>query len=76
MRPSAILNDVRFLGTESRCHLGELKLRDNDPGSTIMHTLLQVCAHVMGNQTAIKVAGACSPFRGARSQVSTMTPFV
>lgn len=31
-----IANDVRFLGSGPRCGLGELKLPENEPGSSIM----------------------------------------
>lgn len=31
-----IANDIRFLGSGPRCGLGELKLPENEPGSSIM----------------------------------------
>jgi len=50
-----IANDIRFLGSGPRCGLGELKLPENEPGSSIMpgkvnptqcEALTMVCAHV------------------------------
>jgi len=60
-------NDVRLMGSGPRCGLGELKLPENEPGSSIMpgkvnptqaEALTQVCAHVMGNQSAVTFAGS------------------
>ena len=48
-------NDIRFLGSGPRCGLGELKLPENEPGSSIMpgkvnptqcEALTMVCAQV------------------------------
>src|SRR6185503_17289155 len=59
-------NDVRWLGSGPRCGLGELRLPENEPGSSIMpgkvnptqvEALTMVCVQVMGNDTAI-TAGA------------------
>ncbi len=61
-----IANDIRLLGSGPRCGLGELSLPENEPGSSIMpgkvnptqaEALTMVCAQVMGNHTAISVAG-------------------
>jgi len=61
-----IANDVRLLGSGPRCGLGELILPANEPGSSIMpgkvnptqaESLTMVCAQVMGNHTAVTVAG-------------------
>jgi fumarate hydratase class II len=66
-----IANDIRFLGSGPRSGLGELALPENEPGSSIMpgkvnptqaEALTMVCAHVMGNQTAITVAGSQGHF--------------
>ncbi len=66
-----IANDIRFLGSGPRSGLGELLLPANEPGSSIMpgkvnptqaEALTQVCAQVMGNHTAITVAGASGHF--------------
>jgi fumarate hydratase class II len=64
-------NDIRLLGSGPRCGLGELRLPENEPGSSIMpgkvnptqcEALTQVCAQVMGNHVAITVAGASGHF--------------
>jgi fumarate hydratase, class II len=62
-----IANDVRLLASGPRAGLGELVLPANEPGSSIMpgkvnptqaEALTMVCAHVMGNDVAIGIAGA------------------
>ena len=64
-------NDIRFLGSGPRSGLGELVLPENEPGSSIMpgkvnptqaEALTMVCTQVMGNHTAITVAGANGHF--------------
>ena len=59
--------DVRLLASGPRCGLGELVLPANEPGSSIMpgkvnptqvEALTMVCAHVMGNDVGIGIAGA------------------
>jgi len=66
-----IANDIRYLGSGPRCGYGELKLPENEPGSSIMpgkvnptqnEALTMVCAQVMGNHTAITIAGASGQF--------------
>ena len=66
-----IANDIRFLGSGPRCGLGELILPENEPGSSIMpgkvnptqcEALTQVCAQVIGNDTAIGLAGSQGHF--------------
>ncbi|KAI8062406.1 fumarate hydratase precursor rhizopus oryzae [Gongronella butleri] len=66
-----IANDIRFLGSGPRCGLGELELPQNEPGSSIMpgkvnptqvEALTMVCAQVMGNNTAVSVAGSNGHF--------------
>ena len=66
-----IANDIRFLGSGPRAGLGELALPENEPGSSIMpgkvnptqaEALTMVCAHIMGNQTAMSVAGSQGHF--------------
>jgi len=66
-----IANDIRFLGSGPRSGLGELSLPENEPGSSIMpgkvnptqcEALTMVCAHVMGNNTAMTFAGASGHF--------------
>ncbi len=62
-----IANDIRWLGSGPRCGLGELSLPANEPGSSIMpgkvnptqcEAMTMVCVQVMGNDTAIAVAGS------------------
>ena len=66
-----IANDIRLLGSGPRCGIGELSLPANEPGSSIMpgkvnptqcEALTMVCAQVMGNHTAVSVAGSNGHF--------------
>jgi fumarate hydratase class II len=66
-----IANDIRWLGSGPRCGLGELTLPENEPGSSIMpgkvnptqcEALTMVCVQVMGNDTAIGIAGSQGNF--------------
>jgi fumarate hydratase, class II len=66
-----IANDLRWLGSGPRCGLGELSLPENEPGSSIMpgkvnptqcEALTMVCCQVLGNDTAIAVAGSQGNF--------------
>jgi fumarate hydratase class II len=66
-----IANDIRLLGSGPRCGLGELILPENGPGSSIMpgkvnptqcESMTQVCAHVIGNDTAVGFAGSQGHF--------------
>ena len=66
-----IANDIRFLGSGPRCGLGELILPANEPGSSIMpgkvnptqaEALTMVCAHVIGNDAAVGMAGSQGHF--------------
>ena len=61
-----IANDIRLLGSGPRCGLGELKLPENEPGSSIMpgkvnptqcEMLTMVAAQVIGNHAAVTVGG-------------------
>ena len=61
-----IANDIRLLGSGPRCGLGELKLPENEPGSSIMpgkvnptqaEMLTMVAAQVMGNHVAVTIGG-------------------
>jgi fumarate hydratase class II len=63
---SKIANDIRLMGSGPRCGLGELKLPENEPGSSIMpgkvnptqcEMLSMVGAQVMGNHVAVTVGG-------------------
>ena len=62
-----IASDIRLLGSGPRAGLGELRLPENEPGSSIMpgkvnqtqaEALTMVCAQVMGNNVTITIAGA------------------
>ncbi len=62
-----IANDIRLLGSGPRCGLGELKLPENEPGSSIMpgkvnptqcEMMTQVAVQVMGNDVTIGIAGS------------------
>ncbi|KAF2017174.1 fumarate hydratase [Aaosphaeria arxii CBS 175.79] len=66
-----IAQDIRFLGSGPRCGLGELKLPENEPGSSIMpgkvnptqcESLTMVCAQVFGNNAATTFAGSQGNF--------------
>ncbi len=62
-----IADDLRWLGSGPRCGLGELQLPENEPGSSIMpgkvnptqcEAMIMVCIQVIGNDTAVAVAGS------------------
>src|SRR2546428_4478874 len=62
-----IANDLRWLGSGPRSGLGELILPENEPGSSIMpgkvnptqaEAVTMVAVQVIGNDTAIAVAGS------------------
>lgn len=66
-----IANDIRLLGSGPRCGIGELKLPENEPGSSIMpgkvnptqcEAMTMVCAQVIGNDTTISLAGSAGNF--------------
>jgi fumarate hydratase class II len=66
-----IANDVRWLASGPRCGLGELRLPENEPGSSIMpgkvnptqcEALTMACCQVMGNDVALAVGGASGSF--------------
>ncbi|KMW57034.1 Fumarate hydratase class II [Candidatus Rhodobacter oscarellae] len=66
-----VANDLRLLGSGPRSGLGELILPENEPGSSIMpgkvnptqaEALTMVCAHVMGNDAAVGIAGSQGHF--------------
>ena len=66
-----IANDLRWLGSGPRCGLGELILPANEPGSSIMpgkvnptqcEAMTMVCVQVIGNDTAIALAGSQGNF--------------
>ena len=66
-----IANDVRWLASGPRSGLGEIRIPENEPGSSIMpgkvnptqcEALTMVCAQVFGNDVAINFAGASGNF--------------
>lgn len=66
-----IANDIRLLGSGPRCGIGEISLPENEPGSSIMpgkvnptqsEAMTMVAAQVMGNHTAVTIAGSNGHF--------------
>ncbi|HSF48422.1 MAG TPA: class II fumarate hydratase [Burkholderiales bacterium] len=66
-----IANDVRWLASGPRCGIGELKIPENEPGSSIMpgkvnptqsEAMTMLCSQVMGNDVAINIGGASGNF--------------
>lgn len=66
-----IANDVRWLASGPRSGIGELRIPENEPGSSIMpgkvnptqsEALTMLCAQVMGNDVAINIGGASGNF--------------
>ena len=66
-----IANDIRWLASGPRSGLGELVLPENEPGSSIMpgkvnptqsEAMTMVAVQVMGNDTAVKIAGSQGNF--------------
>jgi fumarate hydratase class II len=62
-----IASDIRLLGSGPRSGLGELRLPENEPGSSIMpgkvnptqaEALTMVCARVFGNQACVTFAAS------------------
>jgi fumarate hydratase class II len=75
-----IANDMRWLGSGPRCGLGELKLPDNEPGSSIMpgkvnptqaEAVMMIAIQVMGNDTAVAIAGSQGNF-----ELNVMRPVI
>ncbi len=66
-----IANDIRLMGSGPRAGFGELRLPENEPGSSIMpgkvnptqvEALTMVCAQVMGHDVAIGIAAGQGQF--------------
>jgi fumarate hydratase class II len=66
-----IANDIRWLASGPRAGLGELILPENEPGSSIMpgkvnptqsEAMTMVCVQVIGNDTAVGIAGSQGNF--------------
>jgi fumarate hydratase, class II len=62
-----IANDVRLLSSGPRAGIGEIRIPENEPGSSIMpgkvnptqsEALMMVCAEVLGHDVAINVGGS------------------
>jgi fumarate hydratase class II len=75
-----IANDIRLMGSGPRCGIGELKLPENEPGSSIMpgkvnptqcEALTMVAAQVMGNHVTITIAGSQGHF-----ELNVMKPVI
>ena len=67
-----IANDVRWLASGPRCGIGELRIPENEPGSSIMpgkvnptqcEALTMVCCQVMANDTAVGFAASQGNFQ-------------
>ena len=66
-----IANDIRWLASGPRSGLGEIRIPENEPGSSIMpgkvnptqcEALTMLCCQVMGNDVAINIGGASGNF--------------
>jgi fumarate hydratase class II len=66
-----IANDVRWLASGPRCGIGELRIPENEPGSSIMpgkvnptqsEAMTMLCCQVMGNDVAVNMGGAMGNF--------------
>jgi len=75
-----IANDIRWMGSGPRNGLGELRLPDLQPGSSIMpgkvnpvacESLMMVAAQVVGNDAAITIGGLSGNF-----ELNTFLPLV
>jgi fumarate hydratase class II len=75
-----IANDMRWLASGPRCGFGELKLPDNEPGSSIMpgkvnptqcEAVVMVAIQVLGDDMAVAFAGSQGNF-----ELNTMRPII
>ncbi len=75
-----IANDIRWLGSGPRCGIGELRLPENEPGSSIMpgkvnptqcEAMTMVCMQVFGNDASATMAGASGNF-----ELNVFKPFL
>jgi fumarate hydratase class II len=66
-----IANDVRWLASGPRCGIGEIKIPENEPGSSIMpgkvnptqsEAMTMACCQVFGNDVAVNIGGASGNF--------------
>ena len=76
-----VSNNIRWLGSGPRCGFYEVKLPTRQPGSSIMpgkvnpvmcESMMQLTARVMGNDTAMTMAGA----GGGNFQLNIMMPMM
>ncbi|MFW6334376.1 MAG: class II fumarate hydratase [Desulfosalsimonas sp.] len=77
---SKTANDIRWLASGPRCGLGEIRLPELLPGSSIMpgkvnpvicEAAIQACAHVIGNDASITHAGT-----GGYFELNLMLPLI
>ncbi|MGQ9651777.1 MAG: class II fumarate hydratase [Phycisphaerae bacterium] len=75
-----IANDIRWLACGPRCGIGEIRIPATQPGSSIMpgkvnpvmsEMLIQICAQVIGNDTAITIGARDSIF-----ELNVMMPMI
>ncbi len=75
-----IANDMRWLASGPRCGLGELKLPENEPGSSIMpgkvnptqcEAIVMIAIQVLGDDSAVAFAGSQGNF-----ELNAMRPIV
>jgi len=75
-----VANDMRWLGSGPRCGLGELKLPDNEPGSSIMpgkvnptqcEAIVMIAIQVIGEDNAVAFAGSQGNF-----ELNAMRPII
>jgi fumarate hydratase class II len=75
-----ICNDLRWMGSGPRAGIGEIRLPDLQPGSSIMpgkvnpvvpEAVLMVCAQVTGNDATVAFAGASGSF-----ELNVMLPVI
>ena len=66
-----IANDIRWLGSGPRCGIGEIRLPETQPGSSIMpgkvnpviaESVMQVATQVIGNDAAVALGGLSGNF--------------
>ena len=66
-----IANDIRWLASGPRSGIGELRIPENEPGSSIMpgkvnptqsEALTMLCCQVFGNDVAVNIGGASGNF--------------
>jgi len=76
-----VSNNIRWLGSGPRCGFYEVSLPSRQPGSSIMpgkvnpvmcESMMQLTARVMGNDTAITIAGSA----GGQFQLNIMMPMM